>query len=36
MLLPAAGTCMVLFLSILMWAEASFGPASPQAEHQRL
>jgi fucose permease len=33
MLFPAAGTCMVLLLSILMWAEATFGPASAQAEH---
>jgi fucose permease len=33
MLFPAAGTCMVLLLSVLIWAEASFGPASAQAEH---
>jgi fucose permease len=32
MLFPMAGTCMVLLLSVLIWVEARFGPASAQAK----
>ena len=35
MLFPMAGTCMVLLLSVLIWAEASLGPGSAKAKHER-